>query len=87
MKIDRPLSAKQWEIMEVILKGNPDGTWVDLDQLIDRLTYAPKKQSIHFSTRSLVSRGLIEKKPVEHRRGQVRSILAPTSLGYEQCRR
>lgn len=80
------LSPKAFEIMKVIIRGNPDGTWLDLDQLLERLTYKPSKASIHFSIRALVSRGLIEKKDPEERRDAVRRVLAPTSRGIRECR-
>lgn len=87
MKVDRMLSAKQWQIMDVIIRANPDGTWVDFDQLLERLDYKPSKQSMQFSIRALLGRGLIEKKPTELRRNAQRRVFAPTSKGYEECRR
>lgn len=84
---DRSLSNKQWAIMDCIIRANPDGTWVDLDEMLERLEYGPSKQSMHFSLRALVNRGLVEKKPTELRRGQNRRVLAPTTLAYEKCRR
>lgn len=87
MKINTPLSPKAWEIMNVIIRGNPDGSWVDLDQLLERLSYKPSKASIQFSIRALIDRGLIERKPFEERRGQKRRVLGPTAKGLEECRR
>lgn len=87
VNVNRALSAKQWEIMEHLMRGNPDGTWLDFDELLAKCSYKPSKESMHFSLRSLVTRGLIEKKPTEFRRGQHRRILAPTALAYEKCRR
>lgn len=87
MKVDRILSPKQWKIMDVIIRANPDGTWVDLDELLERLDYKPSKESMQFSIRALVNRGLIEKKATEFRRGAQRRVYAPTSLGYTECRR
>lgn len=87
MKVNRILSPKQWAIMDVVIRGNLDGSWVDLDQLIDRLDYAPSKESMHFSIRALIGRGLVEKKGIEKRRGQGRVMLAPTAKGYAECRR
>lgn len=80
------LSAKAWEIIQVVMRGNSDGSWVDLDQLIERLSYKPSKQSIQFSIRCLVKRGLIEKKDTEYRRGMSRRILAPTAKAFRECR-
>lgn len=85
--IDRALSRKQWEIIDAIMRGNPDGTWLDFDQLLERMSYKPSKPSMHFSLRALINRGLIEKAPTELRRKQNRRVLAPTTLAYEKCRR
>lgn len=77
----RVLSAKQREIIGIIVRANPDGTWVDLDQLIERLSYKPSKEAIQFSLRSLIDRGLIEKRDLEMRRDAERRIYAPTPKG------
>lgn len=76
------LTEKQVKIMDVIIRGNPDGSWVDLDQLIERLDYKPSKDSMHFSSRALIKHGLVEKKAREVRRGQPRCIFAPTAKAY-----
>lgn len=81
------MTTKQRTIMEAILRGNPDGSWMDLDQLITTLPYKTGKDSMHFSIRALVNKGLLEKKPLEFRRGQERRVLAPTGLAYEVCLR
>jgi DNA-binding MarR family transcriptional regulator len=80
------LSNKAFEVMKVVIRANPDGSWVDLDQLLERLTYKPSKQSIQFSIRALIKRGLLEKKDPEERRGASRRILAPTAKGLRECR-
>lgn len=82
----RNLSAKQTEILTVIVRMNPDGTFVDLDQLIERLSYKPSKEAIQFSLRHLIGRELIEKKPVELRRGAQRRVFSPTIHGYAEYR-
>lgn len=80
------LSAKAFEIMRVVIRGNPDGSWTDLDQVLERLTYKPTKESIQFSIRALIKRGLLEKKDQEERRGATRRLLAPTAKGLKECR-
>ena len=81
------LTTKQTQIMDSILRGNPDGSWMDFDELIAALPYKTTKDSMHFSIRALVKHGLIDKKPLEFRRGQERRVLAPTGRAYEVCRR
>lgn len=78
----KSLSKKQIATLRVLVKGNPDGTFCDLDEVLERLPYKTTKQSFQFSIRALEKRGLIEKKPVETRRGQARRILAATIAGY-----
>lgn len=77
---------KQLEILHVINKGNGidgDGSLipVDLDELLDRLSYKPTKQSLQFSIRALVDRKMIEKGERQIRRGRLRVVFLPTALG------
>jgi predicted transcriptional regulator len=76
------LTTKQIQIMDIIVKGNPDGSFVDIDELLVRLPYETTKQSIQFSVRALISKNLIEKQPRELRRGRQRVVLSPTREGY-----
>lgn len=80
------LTTKQIQIMSIVIRMNEDGSFVDLDQLLERLPYETTKQSIQFSVRALVAKELIEKKPREKRRERSRVILAPTELGYQIVR-
>jgi DNA-binding MarR family transcriptional regulator len=82
----RDLTTKQAEILKMIARCNSDGTFLDLDQLLDRLSYKPTKAALQFSLRFLIERGFIEKKPTELRRGAQRRVLAATPDGYEEYR-
>lgn len=75
------LTAKQIELLQIIKNANPDGTLVDLDQLIERTTYAPSKQSMQFSVRALIARGLIKKAGQEKRRERSRILFEIEPLG------
>lgn len=75
------LTTKQLELMRVIAAGNEDGTPADLDQIIERVSYKPTKQSIQFSIRALIGHGLIEKVGTDKRRGRQRVLIAATPLG------
>lgn len=75
------LTKKQTELIQVIAAGNEDGTHADLDQVIERLSYSPSKQSIQFSIRALVVKELITKDGREKRRGRMRALIAPTIMG------
>lgn len=74
------LTKKQKAILALIVKANPDGP-IDFDQLIERVPYTPTKDSMHFSIRALVAKGLIEKGPLSVRRGRARRLISPTPLG------
>ncbi|WP_051331778.1 MarR family transcriptional regulator [Methylocaldum szegediense] len=80
------LTAKQMEILRLIRRGNPDESFIDLDQLLERLSYRPSKQSMQFSIRALIKRGLIEKKGLEIRRGAKRITFCLTPKGYRSIR-
>jgi DNA-binding MarR family transcriptional regulator len=75
------LTSKQIHILTVILKKNPDGRAVDLDQILSRLPYETTKDSLHFSLRALIKKGLIEKGGFENRRGERRRIIQLSKLG------
>ena len=76
------LTTKQLHILSTVIKGNPDGSFIDLDQLLERLPYETTKQSIQFSIRALIAKKLLMKHPREKRRGRSRVILSATDLGY-----
>lgn len=76
------LTKKQIYILFTLVKGNDDGSFLDIDQLLENLPYETTKESIQFSIRALVKHGLIEKKPTETRRGRKRRPLAPTLVGF-----
>lgn len=76
------ITSKQVSILRVIHARNPDGSHVDLDQLLDLVDYETSKESMQFSIRSLVSRGLIVK-GMERRRGRKHVIYVPTPLCEE----
>lgn len=75
------LTLKQIELLNTIGRRNPDGGAVDLDQLIERLTYKPTKQSVQFSIRALIAHGLIQKDAPEKRRGRTRTLISLTAQG------
>lgn len=75
------LTKKQSELIQVIANGNEDGTHADLDQVIERLSYNPSKQSIQFSIRALVGKELVTKGGREKRRGRMRVLIVPTEMG------
>lgn len=75
------LTLKQIELLNTIGRRNTDGGAVDLDQLIERLTYKPTKQSVQFSIRALIAHGLIQKDAPEKRRGRTRTLISLTEQG------
>lgn len=86
--VQQKLSAKQTEILNVVIRGNGyDSTGkliaCDLDQLITRLSYTPSKESMQFSVRAMMKRGLIYRGEHENRRGRRRVLIVPTDLGQK----
>lgn len=80
------LTSKQYKILTVICEGNKNesGKWdspVDFDELLERLSYRTSKESMQFSIRALVKRGLVVKGQ-ERRRGALRTTFTPT----ESCK-
>lgn len=77
------LTNKQKLLLKAICKGSGDGSPPDLDQILDNLEYETSKESLQFSIRKLIAKGLIEKRDLEHRRGQYRRVISLTKKGYE----
>lgn len=77
------LTDKQENVLQVIVKGNSDGSFCDLDEVIARVFYKTTKPSIQFIVRNLVQKGLIEKQETQKRRARRRIILCATKHGYE----
>lgn len=78
--------GKQTTILNIIVKGNPDGTFMDLDQLLEALPYETTKSSIHFSLRALIKKGFVEKGELRFRDTQHRRVIKPTYRGYQTVR-
>ncbi|TSP13943.1 hypothetical protein [Cupriavidus campinensis] len=72
------LTSKQISQLTVIVAGNPDESPVDKDELLERLPYETSKESLQFSIRALVKRGLVTVGAKEKRRGRLRATLIPT---------
>jgi hypothetical protein len=72
------LTTKQISQLNVIVAGNPDGSPIDKDELLERLPYETSKESLQFSIRALVKRGLVTVGGKEKRRGRLRATLVPT---------
>src|SRR5687768_4252791 len=81
------LTNKQLAILTVVIAGNRDEngnfSFVDLDQLIERLEYKPTKAAIHFSIRKLIAKDLIVKAGLENRRDRKHVLIAPTHTAIE----
>ena len=79
------LTQKQKAIMALIIKANPDGSHIDIDQLLERLPYVTSKESMQFSVRALQKKSLIEKDNVI-RRDRKRVVYKATPLGEHWSR-
>jgi len=72
--------------MSVIIKGNEDGSFVDMDELLERIAYKTTKQSVQFSLRALINRNMINKQEREKRRGRRRAVFSATRMGYHMMK-
>lgn len=86
MKKRTKLTEKQKNLLGVIIKGNPDGTLCDIDQILDKIAYTTTKESLQFSLRFLVERELIRKAGLERRRGRLRITYQAMSDAYRVLR-
>ncbi|MCG5512847.1 hypothetical protein [Ectothiorhodospira shaposhnikovii] len=77
------MTKKQRAILMVVNRGNPDGSFVDVDQIIERVPYPARKDAIKLSLRILEGHGCIRRLPLEKRRGQKRRVIAPTPKGMQ----
>ncbi len=80
------LTTKQRQILNILIRANSDGTFCDLDQLLERISdefYETTKASMQFSIRALIQHGLIRKDSPALRRGRRRVVLVPTAACYE----
>lgn len=55
------LTDKQKDILRTIYLGHDRGYLLDLDELLEVLPYKTTKQSMQFSLRALIKKGLVEK--------------------------
>lgn len=79
---DTRLTIKQIQILKTIYQHWDDHRQeVDVDQLLESLPYKTSKQSMQFSIRSLIKKGLILKCECEVRRGRLRRVIKVTSFG------
>ena len=83
------LTTKQVIFMTVVCSGSKvtGEEWNDLDQILERLSvehdWTTSKDSIQFTIRALLKHGMIEKGEREKRRGRLRAIIKPTTLGLQ----
>lgn len=76
------LTVKQINILNT-LNVDKDTAPLDMSQLIEQLPYETTKQSMQFSIRALIGKGLVLKIGQESRRGKSRVVLGLTDFGKE----
>lgn len=81
------MTDMQLAILKLVVKGNADGTHLDIDQIVERLGYDyghyTTKQSLQFSLRFMRRDDLIDKHGYETRRARKRVIWKPTLPGFQ----
>ena len=68
----RGVTAYQMEILEAVRSHAAAGAEIDLDQMLDTLSWKPTKQSLQFSIRALIAKRMIQKTGFQVRRGRKR---------------
>lgn len=81
------ITDKQMMIMNAVMECNPDGSKLDLDQLIEKVPYNVTKEAIQFSIRYLIKKGLMIKLGREKRRGRSRIVYGATQEANHLLRR
>lgn len=80
------LTDNQLKILHILVARNPDGSDVDLDQLLDKLAeeydWVTTKAALQWSLRQLINLELIERMGREVRRKRARRILRLSPLGF-----
>lgn len=80
MKRIASLTPYQFELLRVVGEGTPEEP-VDFDQLLERLSWAPKKESAQFVIRAVIEKGLMAKTDLKLRRGRRRVCYILTTQG------
>ena len=82
------LTSKQKDVIKTLNLGYERGHLLDLDELLEILPYRTTKQSIQFSLRALIKKGLVEKHDCRPRGETLhqRSTLGLTILGRAKAK-
>ncbi|EHW2530795.1 hypothetical protein K3F15_001796 [Escherichia coli] len=82
------LTDKQKDIIKTLNLGYERGHLLDLDELLEILPYKTTKQSIQFSIRALIKKGLVEKGHTRQRSDNRyhRRTLGLTTLGRAKAK-
>ena len=82
------LTDKQKDIIKTLNLGYERGHLLDLDELLEVLPYKTTKQSIQFSIRALIKKGLVEKGHTRQRsyNRYHRRTLGLTTLGRAKAK-
>lgn len=82
------LTDKQKDIIKTLNLGYERGHLLDLDELLEVLPYKTTKQSIQFSIRALIKKGLVEKGHTRQRSENRyhRRTLGLTTLGRAKAK-
>ena len=76
----------QIEVMDHIIKGNPDGSFLDIDQLVPLCSHKPDKPAMRSTIRFLMKYDMVTRS-YEHRRGARRLVITPTLKAYQHRRK
>ena len=79
------VTARQREIMALVMTGAGGGDWLDISQLQEALGGTKSLQALQCSIRFLAAH-LMLMKEYQTRRGRKRLVLVPTAAGFARFR-
>lgn len=77
------VTPKQLSILKALLKRNPDGTLLDIKELMDLISPGQPRGSMLCSIRHLAAHDLIREDELVTRRGRRVRTYAPTDAGID----
>lgn len=72
------ITRHQMEVLQLCKEATQP---LDLDQLLPKLSWGPSKEAAQFTIRALMKKKMLEKLPLQLRRGRLRVSYQLTSVG------
>jgi DNA-binding PadR family transcriptional regulator len=83
MKHLKGITDNQLELLKFVAGREADGALADLDQVLEKMSWGPTKESIQFTIRAMIAKGFIEKSGLQSRRGRNRVCFKANEKGKQ----